>query len=547
MPAPSLHTLPPELQALVVGLLLQKSDLRSVCLTNKSLCVAALPLLYEDVRIDLNTTCYPNLSSFFTTDNTGHKFVRGLDFIAADDTPSDTAGVLKTIKIAIQMLPKDVLHTFFMPECLAPDAELLLLLGNHQRKLVDLELGGPLNSTLTEVLSATCCSSSWLGSLKHITIPSNIGDINDLVGYNQVLQRATKLETLVIHVEKADDEHLNSTLYDTDHTTGTFTSTLFGHIAPFGSAPALVLADFRIRSFELASHSFTNFISFAQLTDLTIFWCDGSRHLLQDLSSIFEMQGSTLRKFVYAGHAAEEGALEPLIKGCPPLQNLQLESRAVEDRTAKFDHACLTKHLPKMTVNGLDFQTLTDSGAWNSSPTSCAVSKMLVNCLRLEELAISMPSIVLSPTLDPVYSHAILTLAKCPSLRILRIANWPAAPKGCLTLDHDGTADDKEMSDLRFARYSGMLDRLATDVLRIITVSRRNAKLGRLQALVLGHSGGAQCVTEEGHPLNVEADSICYVAGFQTDANGFSDVVAIRKTTEEFEGIGGWMDIVHEF
>lgn len=80
MTAPSLHTLPPELQTLAAGFLWRKSDLRNVCLTNKSLCAAATPILYESVHVNLDIICYPHLSSFFEADNAGHRYVRTLLF-----------------------------------------------------------------------------------------------------------------------------------------------------------------------------------------------------------------------------------------------------------------------------------------------------------------------------------------------------------------------------------------------------------------------------------------------------------------------------------
>lgn len=91
---------------------MRDADLCNVCLTSISLHAAALPKLYNNVTVDFSDCCYPNLSSFFTADSAGHRYVRSLYFDSCCDAPSDPEAALKTIKLAIQLLPIDSLEAF---------------------------------------------------------------------------------------------------------------------------------------------------------------------------------------------------------------------------------------------------------------------------------------------------------------------------------------------------------------------------------------------------------------------------------------------------
>jgi len=154
----------------------------TLCLTIKAFNVIAMPRLYEDITIDLTTS---RLTSFFLTNNTGHKHVRTLFFEPELKELSDSVGALSTVKRAVRLLPK--MSNFAVPEKLPPDAELLRLLSAFE--LENLELGGPVYAMLSESLNPTLYATTWLSSLKSMTVPSGFGDIRDLQGYNEILRR----------------------------------------------------------------------------------------------------------------------------------------------------------------------------------------------------------------------------------------------------------------------------------------------------------------------------------------------------------------------
>lgn len=335
------------------------------------------------------------------------------------------------------------------------------------------------------------------------------------------------------------------TLHDTQHTTGTLTRMLFGHIAPFGKALPLVLSELSLMNVPLVAHSFTNVIDFLQLTEITLYWCSGSMDLLSALAPLFHAGGGALQHLDFAGSFKDDGTVETFLKSSPCLQSLQLQCKIRESRPINFDYACLRKHLPTLAILGLSFESWNGNRRWESQPSRTVLDMISVHCPFLEDLALAMPSVTLSRGPDPAYHSAIVALCKCPLLRFLRIMNWPSAPNGCFKLND--TTDEQDASKIRSARYLGVLDPFATSIMRTAHNTRKEAKLGRLMSLVFGLTSGPQLAVEEDGQSQTNTDLTCYVGGQQINGYGLPEVVAIRKTEAEYEEIGMGTNVIHSF
>lgn len=435
-----------------------------------------------------------------------------------------------------------------MPEELAPDVDLLLLLGAQQRRLSELSLGGPIYSHLTEALNAGHCSLEWLTGLRSLAVPGSSVDLRDMQGYNQILRRARRLEVLSIDCS-FENGGVGASLYETE---ASALGTLFGHIAPFGDSPAMELCALQLTNVELqyASQLFINVIDFLGLEELTILWCKTDICLLQSLTSLFK-NGSNLRTFEWYGGRLEDGILEAFLNTCAPLTTLRLDYRTEYGGRAAFDYSCLRKHLATLKSLGLSIQTYDQSlKRITATLPQAALDMLTAHCSQLEELALGMPETVLSDITSrpaPDYKHTLVALSRCPALRFLRILNWPAAPESCFQSADDPTTGSKAMEELLLTRYSHLLNTFATSLLRLISVQRSQARFGRLLVLAFRENTGntgSQWAFNKVRDKRIAVHSTCYIAGLQTDVYGTSEVIAVRKTCKEFKEIGGCVDII---
>ena len=198
----------------------------------------AIPLLYASVHVDVNDGASLSASTgVFAPNNRGLRFTRYLSFDPATGEIESPATALKIMSIALKRFPSDTLKRVFMPEKLAVNSVFLEELATRQPNLDTIQYG-LVNTALANILPRTIESVDWTASLRTLELPDKVGGINDLIGFNLLIQHAENLTGLrLANAVSLDDEAsaIDTTWSDTSAEPGLYVRTLFSHIALLGT------------------------------------------------------------------------------------------------------------------------------------------------------------------------------------------------------------------------------------------------------------------------------------------------------------------------
>ena len=110
MAAPTLASLPSELQSSIVSWVLRPDHLANICLVSKQFYDVAMPMLYRDMTFNVDHWEQEHLDRFLCFGHRGHNFIRCLD-IDSDEIQSENVA-LKIAKDALQVMPRNSLRSF---------------------------------------------------------------------------------------------------------------------------------------------------------------------------------------------------------------------------------------------------------------------------------------------------------------------------------------------------------------------------------------------------------------------------------------------------
>lgn len=105
-----LLALPSELQTAIIDCIFHPEDLAQICLVSKQLQRIALPLLYRDFSINVNTWTEEQVSRILARGHSGHAHIRSIGVDSDDIESEDDA--LKVAKDVLQVLPRNCLRSF---------------------------------------------------------------------------------------------------------------------------------------------------------------------------------------------------------------------------------------------------------------------------------------------------------------------------------------------------------------------------------------------------------------------------------------------------
>lgn len=539
----TLQTFPPELRDAILSYILRPTDLKSLCLTSKLLRSLATPKLYHDVVLDL--TAVEKNAGFLVHRHPGHLHVKELGFLPLDpDDPFDGEAAQRTIRFALQLLPRDSLIGFDLPFGMICDGDTFMTLFTQQRALNFIHFASV--QGMPPVAFHTV--HAWLSKLQRLDMPREVCE-HDLDFYGQIIRTCDKLNTLGIRAAELRDETpvdaITRDLDDTEHQDGLIFEKLFGHLTTgrtTGCDERLGLQNLWFDDTELSysDRTFTQVIKFEGLCTLNLVDCCGVDVLLQQLTALFKLRGSALRGFIYWNTLdeyteASTAAMHDFLLSFANLEYLQI---ADTDPSCDFDMRCLSNHLP--TIRDL---YIGKGGGINGEEHWLATLedlRMLRQCTKLQQLAIALPRPTLPLGSDEswqcfwttIVSNCIDALATSwftdiqqehlrdlRSLEILQILTWPKPP----------AIYKFSQSDAFKPIYERDVDDFATQVLRSLERGGDDQQL-RIGLLCIGDSNPEDSVRSEDGEIWKEKSTACYLVGREVDP--FGNVRPIAVPTE---------------
>ena len=426
-----------------------------------------------------------------------------------------------------------------MPASLVINSAWLKQLFISQQKLQTIRCG-IFHSALVDTLASPFAGQAWFASLRYLSIPSIVGDLDDLRGCNMILKQAKHLKAISLPKEDLETETMppDASLSDTRAELGLFARTLFSHIAPFGDGKPLALEKVIIRGTDIryADRSWLQVFDYAQMQCLVLRKCIGTCAFPDQLATRLSSFETAFTSFeVMLTTTANVAQIERFLDVCSRLRNLTLSYHVDPmDSTSFPANATLLQAAATLKVLMLDVRAplanMPDrSEAFPPPPTY--IQALVSDLPELQELAIGFPECILSnrkQILNEAFRAQLEAVAKLPKLRALRILSWPEAP--------DDIADDirgleEEIgveSEFMRLRYLPILDNFAAQVAKCIDGVRHDNGLSPLRALCIGSKWEQGLVVSEDGTAAFSAEPVCYVTRWQLDFVGQKTVMAVR-------------------
>jgi len=130
-----LEELPREHLKLVVEYTKRPSHLKSICRVSRTLNPVATPVLYSDVKLDIDKCGSRKIVAFVKSNSRSRAFVRALAFQYVDSDTTSPSLALNLIKATLRMLPSNSLRYFEMPSELQADDDLFHTVATTQQRL----------------------------------------------------------------------------------------------------------------------------------------------------------------------------------------------------------------------------------------------------------------------------------------------------------------------------------------------------------------------------------------------------------------------------
>ncbi|KAK5122758.1 hypothetical protein LTR85_003673 [Meristemomyces frigidus] len=548
----TLTDLPPELQLTVVEYIPKSSDLKSICLTCKELRIAALPTLYHKVVIHLDECTIPALNGIFLANNSGRAYTRVLVFEKYSSRQLTMAW--RTMSVALQLLVRDSLTEIRLDPGLVLDLDFLLSLSANQRKLKRIWLP-PVGRIVAVAASSPAFSWEWLQNVESLMLPCLIESLEDIQGYHQFIKHAGKVKEMGLWTHKTEsNKGLERQLRATAQSDGVLLSTLFSHIAPFGSGSALQCSRLDLSRSRLLYETrfLSSIFNFCALRRLTLISCSGAGVLLRALTSSFSGGSSALKRFSYVGKPIEVAVLKGFLQSFSGL--LALKLRYTQDTQADFfDMSCLRSHRTTLAQLILRMQKAGQHDGQDTVALSRhQVSSLCHECPCLRHLGLALPIITLGEAGGVDLGDLPLVideLAKLQRLDVLNVANWPTLPNG--TLLHEDDEVDPEASEdrrLEIEPYNQLhvlawLDTLATELLRHFARGKGTSSVLSLPTLWFGAQiPSPSYAVSVDRKTTVPMQPTSYFATAQTDRYGRMAIKAERIRAEEHKYLEGDQD-----
>lgn len=395
-----------ELRDIFTSYITHPGDLKSLCLTCKTLRDSAIPKLYY--RYTLNLDDIQADDSFFRQGHSGHEHIRQL-IITCDggrrrrrrcrfmETQED---VQEEIRLVLRLLPQDKLDSLHTPKDLHLDRETLDLIFTTQQNLKYMQLG-PMHSA---ALPSTLPSRHTFEKLQGLEIPKTIGSEQDLDFYGGLLSAHSNIKCLSIRACRYYRERVSPGGFFSreDVPTNDYRtlSAIFKHLRQTtGSSPTpLALDSLRLCHQRLlwADYNLTRYIAFEKLLELQIHECREIGNLLSSLAKRFHSTRPGLKLFSLRVDSLATPDIESVRAFLTSFGGLQyLEIGWFDRYLPACVNSLIATHMPTLKDLYLNF---VDPSPEQGEPRRWVmrqndVSDLLANSPNLRQIALRLPQI----------------------------------------------------------------------------------------------------------------------------------------------------------
>ncbi|KAK4505767.1 hypothetical protein PRZ48_003732 [Zasmidium cellare] len=516
----------PELLSLVASNLSHPGDLKSLCLTSRSLHAAVTPVLYRRVEIDLDKISEDDV--ILKSGHCGHKHIRDLIIKSSKQSSRITDEACWQLGHLMGLLPQDRLESLCTPDGIVLSPDVLKAVFTRQRALKYMHLGPMhLSSSVPQPASQ---------NLTGLQIPEKIGCLADLDFYGDLLRNGPNIKGLSIRAELLNytfekQIRLSNSVHfqdieDDDVALGPSVvfSRLFGRLQSNAAPLPLEKLFLSRQRLSEAEESLVPFVAWENLRELQIHNCPDVDELLTRLTRDFKMKGSALRVFsLYVDDYSSpelEGRFHIVMSFLKSFEGLRFLEIRWDDPDLFFDLGCIEGHLPTLTDLCLSFQGSRSTHSW--LPDDSEIQYLLQNGPNLRQLAlplknehnrntgrsgigsetVSMPVIVKAASADP---QQVLIL-QSSHVKVLHVLSLPECRR------HEGATPP----DL----YS-----FASNIMAKASRYKDSA----LQFLCIGDWRWYQntATSSVGGRYGIETEGGCYFRGVQTDCFGMTRPAAI--------------------
>ncbi|KAK4505136.1 hypothetical protein PRZ48_003099 [Zasmidium cellare] len=498
--------LPPEMLCRIVEYTPRPSDLKSLCLVTKEFRDAATPALYHTIVLDEKTTQWPKL-----------RIGRGLLSVG-------NGGLAHKIS-DFANIPLD--------------AATVTTLFTQQSRLQSLALG-PIVADLDKHLQLNAFGLDRWSSLRELRIPTHIWNKSDLDAYGVIIKNAPQLSHLSIHCRQLMETN-NGFIQSADAKK----NDIFSRV--FTGKDRNPLSSLHLDGVDLSvvAFNYPRYFDPCRLQELHISACTNWSFFLQTFAECFTETECNLRNFsVEVGIELDPvRVLEEFLCSFTGLEAFRYSDQrdGYSGEVAWGLLYCLEGHL-----SSLKQLTIVPGDGRNCEfreivlEVEC-LEKISTRCTNLRQLGIVMPPTSTSGAHKhhSCYSRTLLKLLQLPSLRVLRILNWPE------TLDFPTVSpsyhllermDDEELveelnmeieeqvNNLHRSMFLQQMDIFAAGLLP--QAFRAMRKTHDLPIVCFTGFKGNQILDDAG--MEVSPDAACYVPVRHIDIFGAEAVTAQR-------------------
>ncbi|KAK5122756.1 hypothetical protein LTR85_003671 [Meristemomyces frigidus] len=527
--------LPPELQVAIIDRIHRPLDLTNVGLSAKPLRSIAVAKLYRSVELDLSRCTYRNLHGFFLAGNPGPKHVQQLVFSVDPKDHSDEA--VKVMRLTLVLVARNGLRRLYLPDGILLDEEFFTQLSIEQRHLHVASLG-MVGGVVDRVLGSPAFPPDWLQSIICLRVPEQIWSLEDLSGYQKLIERTPALRDLRIRTSKivtaSEGEDL---LSESESEEGPLFKTLFRHILGKPEHANMKLDRLVLCNLQLGwpGRSLLKAVDFSVLGSLMLESCGPADNLLIALTGLFKTQPSKLRDFQFDTCVDDPSALQDFLQGISGLHCLHLTYTSPKVDKG-FALSSMNTHFP--TLRQLCFRASEDEKPKSYELLIKSVSGLRYLSVVMPEIDCIFPGRTVQGAWEG-YCTALDAVSRLPELQILRSMNWPRPMVGSL-LPPDSQDDDfvnnSATNEINTTRYLGRLDQLANAVLKRIAEQRRTSDPTSLPLLAFGEFEESS-LWEEGSETYVQTYNVNYMPALQRSAFGPPEIVGLRVGHKEIDDI----------
>ncbi|KAI6856016.1 hypothetical protein KC338_g8198 [Hortaea werneckii] len=528
--ATTIILLPTDLLALVISYIRAPQDLRNVSLTCKALYAVAVVPIYRTMTLRLSRVDNRKLLQALVPENRALGHVRHLVIDPFTGCLKDNAeDVLMTLQLLANFLPRDSLVSFILDWPILREASTHLIL--HASSI--LETLFRRQRQLRTMRVDPCADQAQIrrfGNLSNVTsIQFEVSSKTTAEACGAALEHTPSLRNLElrIHLEKCE------TADQRDVMSLRLVENVFGNILRHDRQ--LVLRALQLRGFELSSAStkLATAIDLSRIQSLGLHHCSGMADFLGQMKPAGMLRQPSLRTLVlvarngYMGTPSDSNdnsdtaALNHLLESFTGLENLVVAAPWQGALMPGFK--ALANHAATLRLLYIDCLPLPSDAEDANIVTASNLHLLLGQCIKLEQLALEMPELVLTyidTEIEESSKKIAVALAAAPRLRTFRPHNELEDENFEPRLNIDGPG--LERNKVTDAGIEGLLQHWTTSFMSLtpgltamgLAFSRRRNSLG-----------------------GIEVDRHYYVRGHQLDPYGRKSIVAMRMEMDQVREI----------